>query len=244
MDVENIGHEQRVLLSLLGHNLFSARLEYDSDTDWQKVAAEAYAQAVFPVTFVDYKALPLDEELAQRVRSTLMKYMLLNTECFKNHAYLHRLMQENGISYCVLKGAASAIYYPDLLQRSMGDVDFYVHPDDVERAFDIFIKEGFVQEYENNPNHIVLMNGKKHFEMHSKPIAYHDGETGDIFKEYWSDIRECATLYSDGLSTFYAPSAFHHGFILLTHFQHHLFHEGVGLRHFLDWQIPFQMMNL
>ena len=235
--MEHIEREQKALLSLLGANVFGSSIEYDPDVDWKKVANEARAQAVFSIAFVNYKDLPLGEELSGKVRNKLMAHMVSNTTCHKNHTYLHRLMQENGISYCVIKGAASASYYPDPILRDMGDVDFYVHPDDVDRAFDVFMRDGFVREFENNPTHIVLFNQKKHFEMHFKPLGYHEGKIGEILKEYWSDIRECAVLRENELSTFYAPSAFHHGFIMLTHFQHHLFHEGVGLRHVLDWAV-------
>ena len=55
--------------------------------------------------------------------------------------------------------------------------------------------------------------------------------------EYWQDILECAVLNDGDLAEYRGPSTFHHGFIILTHLQHHLFHEGVGLRHFIDWAV-------
>lgn len=233
--MDHISLEQKTLLSLLGHHLFSMPFEPDSNVDWKKVAKEAKAQTVFSVAFNRYKQLPLGDELAAKIKTTLIKYAISNTACFKNHTYLHELMQQHGISYCAVKGAVSASYYPDLLLRSMGDVDFYVHPDDIARALSVFEDEGFVRDEMNHACHISMKNGSKHFEMHFKPVAYHEGWIGDIFEEYWHDIRETAVLTESNLATYYGPSVFHHGFILLTHLQHHLFHEGVGLRHFCDW---------
>ena len=235
--MDHITLEQKTLLSLLGQNLFSTPFESDSDVDWEKVAKEARAQTVFSFAFNRYKQLPLGDELAARIKTTLMKYALSNTACFKNHTYLHELMQQHGISYCVVKGAVSASYYPDPMLRAMGDVDFYVHPDDMDRALSVFEAKGFVRDRTNHPCHIAMKNGSKHFEMHFKPVAYHNGPVGKKLEEYWRDIRETAVPSAIDLATYIGPSPFHHGFILLTHLQHHLFYEGVGLRHFCDWAV-------
>lgn len=233
--MDRISPEQKTLLSLLGHRLFSAPFVPTPNVDWEQVAKEARAQAVFSIAFDQYQQFSLDEELSVKVKKTLMKYALSNTICYKNHTYLHDLMQGHNISYCALKGAVSASYYPDPLLRSMGDVDFYVHPDDIERALQVFRQEGFVCDLMDHPCHISMKNGSKHFEMHFKPVAYRPGPIGDMLEEHWSNIRETAILHEGELATYYGPSTFHHGFILLTHLQHHLFHEGVGLRHFCDW---------
>lgn len=233
----NISIEQKTVLSLLGRNLFSASFEIDQSVDWRQVAKEAKAQAVFSIVFNNYKDFPLDDDLAAKIRSMLMKYAMSNTACFRNHTYLHNLMTKNGIAYCVVKGAASAAFYPDPIQRSMGDVDFYVHPDDIDRAREVFQGEGFAFDDINHPTHIVMRSEGRHFEMHFNPVAYHEGWVGEIMKEYWSDIRESAVLNENEFSVFYGPSKFHHGFILLTHLEHHLVHEGIGLRHFCDWAV-------
>ena len=235
--VKNISSEQKTLLSLLGHGLFSAPLTIEPDVDWVGVAREARAQAVFSVAFNNYKSLPLSDELSARVKATLMKYALSASACFKNHSYLHGLMEKNGIPYCVVKGAASASYYPDPILRAMGDVDFYVHPDEIDRAVKIFEGEGFERADMNHPSHIVLRNGAKHFEMHFKPVGYHDGWIGEMLLEYWKDILETSRMYQGELAEFRGPSVFHHGFIMLTHLQKHLVSEGVGLRHFCDWAL-------
>ena len=235
--MNNIPADQRIILGLLGKNLFSRDFEPPKDTDWTAVAKESRAQTVFSVVFYNYKELTLPEELAAKVKTVLMKYAISNAECFKNHTYLHGLLTEHGVSYCAVKGAASAAYYPDPIMRAMGDVDFYVHPDDIERALEIFKSEDFIPDKANHTHHIGLQKGNKHFEMHFKPVAYHDGWIGEIFDEYWSDIRQSAVLNDTSLATYLGPTKFHHGFILLTHLQHHLFKEGVGLRHFCDWAV-------
>lgn len=233
--MNNFTPEQKTLVSLLGHNLFGAPLEIAPDTDWEKVAKESAAQTVFSVAFNNYRELPISDELSKKIKKYLMKLALSNADCFQNHTYLHELMEVNGIPYCSFKGASSALGYPDPLLRAMGDVDFYVHPDDIDRAMKVFQAEGFNRYPGNHESHIGLDKDRKHFEMHFKPVAYHKGWIGDIFEEYWQDIISTAVLHKNELAVFNGPSIFHHGFILLTHLQHHLYSEGVGLRHLCDW---------
>ena len=233
--MEGLTPEQKTLLSLLGNSLFAQPLALSPNVDWEAVMQEAQAQAVFAVAFRNCAQLPLDDALRTKIKAALMKHALVGAACFQNHTYVHRLMQANDISYCAVKGAASAAYYPDPLLRSMGDVDFYVRPDDLDRTLAVLRENGFTSDSVNHPTHIGLIKEKKHFELHFKPVSFCEGRVGEIFDEYWSDIRECAVLHQSDLAEFYGPSAFHHGFILLTHLQHHLLREGVGLRHFLDW---------
>lgn len=235
--MDNISLEQKALLFLLGQNLFGTPTHELPEVDWQSVIKEANAQAVFAIAFEHYAKLPLDPELAKKVRMSLMQHAMSSASCFQDHTYLHNFVVAHNIPYCAIKGAASAAYYPDPLLRSMGDVDFYVHPDDIERAKQAFVAEGFVLDDANHPAHIGMAKGSKRLEMHFKPVAYHEGKVGDIFLEYWQDIRESAILNDGDLATYRGPSTFHHGFILLAHLQHHLFHEGVGLRHFTDWAV-------
>jgi hypothetical protein len=82
-----------------------------------------------------------------------------------------------------------------------------------------------------------MMKDAMRLEMHFAPIAKPSGYIGAIFEEYWSDICDKATLTKDVFSQYFLPSAFHHGFILLTHLRQHMIPVGVGLRHVCDWAV-------
>lgn len=235
--MNNFSKAQETLLSLLGQNLFSVPYTPASDTDWVEVIKESRAQSVLILAFKSNKDLALEADVREALQKRLKRSTMNNIKCFKNHAYLHSLMTKNNIPYCILKGAAAAFYYSEPLLRGMGDVDFYVHPDDIDRAMEVFVAEGFERKDKNHLYHIVLRKGDIHFEMHFEPISVPYGEVGDIYREYWKDIRESAAVVSDGLTEFKAPSTFHHGLITLAHIQHHLVAEGIGLRHLCDWAV-------
>ena len=229
--------EQLQLLNLLGHSLFGAPLEIIPEVDWNGVAKESLSQAVLTIAFNNYRNLPLSDELAAKMKRNLMRHVLNNVECIKRHGYLHELMQKNGINYCVLKGATSAFYYPDMMLRPMGDVDFYVAPDQFDRALQIFLDEHFTPSEDNHGFHIGLDGDKGNFELHFKPVGYREGELGELYMRAWENIIEDSRLCNTEIASFRAPSAFHHGFILLTHLYGHLISSGVGLRHLLDWAV-------
>ena len=74
-------------------------------------------------------------------------------------------------------------------------------------------------------------------EIHYAPIAVPNDEMRPYFLEAWSDLCSGAQLTADVFFEYNLPSVFHHGFILLTHFQLHLTPSGVGLRHLCDWAV-------
>ena len=232
-----INEVQRTLLSLLGSNLFSVPFTPDPDTDWQAVFKESCMQSVVICAFNNHNSLPLDPETREAVVKRIRKATLSNIICFKNHSYVHSLMTENDIPYCILKGAVSAHYYDEPLCRCMGDVDFYVHPDDLEKAQAVFEREGFVCTDDNHAYHIGLKKDNIHCEMHFAPIGEPRGRVGDIYRKYWDDIRECSSLVCEPLAKYRAYSPFHHGLISLAHIQQHLVVEGIGLRHLCDWAV-------
>ena len=237
MENQNISVTQQTVLQLLGHNLFSRPFSPDPNTDWNAVLKESRAQAVSTIAFQNYSELPLNEELSAAIK-TMIRTSTMNTiKCFQYHTYLHKLLTENGISYCILKGAASAHYYPDSLCRNMGDVDFFVPQSDIERAKEILLANGFEKQPLNHSVHVVFHKGKGHYEMHFKPISVPKGPIGNVFMEYWDHICEDSVLLRDGLVQCRIPDKFLHGFILLSHFQKHLVVEGIGLRHVCDWAV-------
>ena len=97
----NATAEQRQLLSLLGHSLFSAPVDIIDGVDWDSVARESLAQSVLTIAFNNYRELPLSDELAAKMKRHLMRHVMNNVECIKSHGYLNDLMNKHNINYCV-----------------------------------------------------------------------------------------------------------------------------------------------
>ena len=153
------------------------------------------------------------------------------------HNELDRLMKSAKIPYVILKGCASALYYPRPAERVMGDVDFLVKKKDLERAGKVLEQEGFVPWDEEHICHVVYRKPPSHYEMHFEPAGVPYGRAGDLVREYMKDVMDQArdVEYENGTIT--CPSHFHHGLVILLHTSHHLLGEGIGLRHLCDWAV-------
>ena len=228
---------RRTLFGVLSHNLFGAEFIPEPDVDWESVYREGNYQAVQLQAFVHSHELPLSPKLFTAIKPILRSVMLRDACVQSMHTLIHKVLTEAEIPYCVLKGAASARYYPNPIMRAMGDVDFYVHPRDLNRAKQTLLDAGFTIRTEVHPAHIVLYRDKVQFEMHFVPAGVPEGAVGKTIEGYLDTILEDASLCHNELATFRDPSPFHHGLIMLMHLQHHLLAEGIGLRHLCDWAV-------
>lgn len=237
---EKTTQAQKVLLALLANRLFGAQNEIPEDTDYLAVAKEAHLQAV---TAAAFNGTPLPPAVKEKINDGVLSYIVSGASVFSAHSELDGLLRKNGVPYVILKGAASAYYYPDPLNRAMGDVDFLVKKEDIPRATEILKNAGFTPWKEAHICHIVFTKEKEHLEMHFEPAGIPDGKKGETVRRYLSDAIDGAKYVQTELCSFYNPSKFHHGLIMLLHMQHHLLSEGVGLRHLCDWAVFVNSMT-
>ena len=236
-DINKVNIENE-LLAILAHNLFDAPYTPSPDIDWEALIAESKKQAVFLLAFKDYKSFPIDESTSRKIECDVKAHMAANMRNFQQNAILHSLMTRSGISYSVIKGLASAHYYPEPLLRGMGDVDFLVAESDIERTRKLLLDEGFVSDkYGENVCHIVFVKKDIHYEMHFDIPGIPYGAVGECVRgELASLISEAKPCFEEFVE-YIKPSDFHHGLIMLLHLQHHLLAEGIGLRHLCDFAV-------
>ena len=144
-------------------------------------------------------------------------------------------MKTAGIPCTILKGFASALYYPDSLMRSMGDVDFLVDTDDFEKASKALLQNGYKSTGRNHDVHDVYLGQNSRAEMHFQPSGIPKGKAGVKIRKYLSGLLENSEKVQTELGEITVPSTFHHGLIILLHMCHHLTGDGLGIRHLCDW---------
>lgn len=232
-----LNKEQRTLCQLMANVLFQKEFKLEDDVDFEKVYECARNQAVVMPAFLKVNELNIESKLKQKIFSEMLSQTNLIVENYSHHAYLHELMKKHNIDYCVLKGVASAHYYPQTMIRQMGDVDFIVKPEDLKKVDEILTQEGFRCWHMNHVCHEVYSKDDMHFEMHfdfiGMPDKEHETKTREILKDFFKDTRE---VHEDTF-TFVIPSEFYHGLVMLMHTQKHLLAEGFGLRHLCDWAV-------
>jgi hypothetical protein len=215
--------EQQSLLNILSNSLFNHH-----NPVLESPLMEAQAQAVSGIVCAAMKDAP--EQLLFMEASN-------SARIFYNHAVLHKWLSSSNIPYVILKGCASAYYYPDPTLRSMGDVDFLVPGDYLEAAGQILEAQGLKPWDENHIAHIVYRGAGMCYEMHFKVAGFPNGHAGELMEQYFSDVFDKAELKMVGDSQMMLPSPFHHGLVLLLHTVHHMTGEGIGLRHLCDWAL-------
>ncbi|MBQ1264150.1 MAG: nucleotidyltransferase family protein [Oscillospiraceae bacterium] len=118
---------QRLLLQILSHALKQETFLLPQDTDLAALYKESRQQAVAPMVYSAMSAeLCNDPQTLAQWKNYTMCAIQHNLRVHQDHVSLHKLLSKNGIDYCIIKGTASALDYPDPLLRAMGDVDFLV----------------------------------------------------------------------------------------------------------------------
>ncbi len=234
--------EYSVLLSIVGYRLFGGSRPATEGFDIPEILSEAKKQTVFSLVFPF-----LRDKLKKASPKDFAKYnevfygnIMKNTSNHMQHGELHKLMTEGFVPYCVLKGYASALYYPDPTVREMGDVDFLVYEKDFKRAAKLVESIGFVPDQEDDGKQIHIGYKRDQlsvWEQHRSLNGIPKGEPGDKIRLEITKTIETSRLIAAEDFCCMVPDDFHHGLIMLLHVASHLTGEGIGLRHLCDWAV-------
>ena len=218
---------EQILLQAVQKTLWNAPIEFPSDTDWGAVLKEAEKQTILGIVI---GAAP--EAIRQQWKSRTARITADFVRILHYQSEMCTLLKENGVPMVILKGTAAAVYYPDPLKRSMGDIDFLVPKEHFDRAKELLAKNGYtIEEDPKYPRHIDVCKDQIPFEMHRffSDVSYDiepyilDGlsyaETGRIFGSEFPMLPKLAN-----------------GLVLLGHMANHL-RTGLGLRQVIDWAL-------
>ena len=232
-----------LLLQVIEAALFEKRVPIVSNNQILVLINESKAQAVFPLAFSVLDSQMQDEltpEQYSSLNEEFLRYAITGTQNFAEHSELHELMTSKEIPYVILKGYASAMYYPEPALRSTGDVDFLVEPKDMTQSGMALESIGFVIDHgaEDDGIHVAYNRPPMSiWEMHRSVNGVPTGEIGKLIQTELNQTIDTAVETScDGVLC-RVPDRFHHGLIMLLHTASHLTSEGVGLRHLCDWVV-------
>ena len=225
-----MNNNEIVLLSLIQRSLIHNDAEITADVDWSAVLLEAQQQAVVSIAA---QGLPVDmpQKAREEWRAAEYRQLAYNIRYWNAQDQLDCLLKENGIPYVILKGASAAMLYPHPLQRSMGDIDFLVPPDQFEKAQELLQANGYQPEHEPSDRHVGFKKGNISFELHRR-FSYPDL---DMEEDLIAGISRAEKQTVEGHVFYTLPKA-ENGLVLLSHLWNHL-HTGVGLRQVIDWMM-------
>lgn len=153
-------------------------------------------------------------------------------------AWLIGMLRAGGVNAVLVKGQGIAQCYNRPLWRAPGDVDLLLDADDYEKAKRLLIPMATRVESEFTfMKHVgMTLNGwvvELHGTMHSRLSRRIDNEIDKVQEGVL--LRGEVRVWHNGDADVYLPAPDADVIFVFTHFLHHFFLEGVGLRQICDW---------
>ena len=216
---------EHILTELLKSSLFGTEPILPQDLEWVAVLSEAKDQTVVALAA---KAVP--QEVASVWQESAMQSQAKFIRLVHEQSQLVNLFERVGIPLVILKGMAAAIYYPEPFRRTMGDVDFLVPQDAIEKAVHLMEENGY-QKISDGNRHVAFQKAGLEFELHHR-FSYPDLNIEDYIIDglshpEWGNI---------GGNRFPMLPRLANGMVLLSHLRTHM-KSGIGIRHIIDWMM-------
>lgn len=248
---KQFSYEERCLFAMLKEALGSQKEKTDKfiweqeTPDWQTVFAIADRHVVLPLL---YDVLESCSSLSDRDRKQLdtvsRQTVVQNYRLLFLTKYLVNLLEEHQITAVVMKGSATAAFYPTPELRKSGDVDLLI-PDqsDLEKVDRILCAAGFFVTEEQHANHHVVYRNAEGIdvEIHNGFCEPFDNK---MINQYMQErVRNCTAHYmrADVMGvTLPVLDMPYHAYQLLLHMLQHFLRAGFGMKLLCDWVVLWQ----
>lgn len=229
MTVTPMNSAETGLLELIRKSLFGFDSTGPVDCDYYAVLKEAKQQTVLGLVFQYIPDLVLSQDsewkhIAEQQTAFFLQY--LHEQDLVKH-----ILDDANIPFVVIKGCASAIYYPDPSKRNMGDIDLLVRKEDYDRAKEILFAEGYCSNQKENIRNITLKKHRIAIELHRQFSSIDK----DLESYVVDGMRNSEIRNIDGCVFPMLPKLAN-GIVLLDHMRQHL-KVGLGLRQVIDWMM-------
>ncbi len=148
-----------------------------------------------------------------------------------------RLQRENVFSLLV-KGQGVAQCYERPLWRAAGDVDLLLDVENYGKAKEILLPIAYdIQKEDVQTLHQAMKIMGVDLELHGKMPFSISGRVDKVIDQVIAEslINGKASVWKVNEIDVLIPNPDNHLFLVFTHFLHHFFIEGVGLRQICDW---------
>lgn len=218
-----------------------------NDSDWNDCLIFGQKHSITGVLFTgieklhrnkdNYSSFPNDVKLMEwyGYRNIIVsKNSIVNQRVCELTSFFH----EGGFRTCVLKGQGNALYYPDPSVRSSGDIDLWVDSGrnrlvNYLTAHNIHIHDiHYVHATADFFNDVIV-------EIHFHPSWMYNPFSQIRLNRFFK--QQAAELFQiDNNVGFSHPSLYFNLVFNVIHINRHIFDEGIGLRHIVDY---FYILN-
>lgn len=235
-----MNREQSTMFDLIKASVFGAKIHLQPSLNWQKIFEEMKIQTIVAVPYEWISECEdVDDTLKRQCGQIAMQQIAFQCQLLHEQEQLLQFLRSHDIHVAILKGCAAAMYYPQPEYRMMGDVDFLVKENEVQKAHQLLKENGYKELYEENhsEHHYVFEKNGISFELHLCPagVAKLKNNTANL-KELFQKGLEHVEFHSIAEYEFPVMPRQQNGLVLLLHVYSHLV-EGLGLRQIMDWMM-------
>lgn len=219
----------------------------EEQVDLNKVLDMAERHKVLPILYdvlcgaTQRSAAQLSSEQRRRVERESRKTVQQSYRLLFLSRYVLELLNENGVSAVLLKGAGTASFYPVPEVRKSGDVDLLVtDAAELQKGSQALEAAGFrVKEVQHAHHHVVLVSPEGiDVELHGMLAEPFDNEG---INRYLAEKQKECFLESElkevmGVELRVLKPGFH-AYELLLHMLQHFLRSGFGLKLLCDWVV-------
>ena len=236
-------HNIQAFFALLQAGLWGGgnpNMRIDGTTDWEEVYRLATEQSVLGLILagLEHSAVKPPQMLLLQWIGEVQMIEQRNKEMNTYIAELIENLRESDVYAILVKGQGVAQCYEKPFRRCSGDIDLLLSNDNYQKAKSalIPIASEVADEDETTKHQALIINefdvelhGKMPFSLSKRVEEGIDDVLNDLF--YRGKVR---SWDYNGTQVF-LPSPDNDVILVFTHFLHHFFIEGVGLRQICDW---------
>lgn len=186
-------------------------------------------------------SLPLTEKLKLLGKCQLIEQR--NEAMNRFIAELFDQLNKNGIDALLVKGQGVAQCYERPLWRSAGDIDLLLDDENYNKAkafLSAFAEKAVVEDVGKKHLSVQIkgftieLHGQMPFALSRRADRVVDEVVADTLLKL-GDERLAVRVWKNGDTEVYLPNADDDVLLVFTHYLHHFFIEGVGLKQVCDW---------
>lgn len=212
------------------------------EREFGRILETAKRHTVLPLLFDVYEDdVGIQAGFGQALRQSAVITVRSNYRLLFLAKYITQLLEREGICAILLKGAATASYYPVPELRKSGDVDILIPGEKCFlKAVELLKKEGFMEpENQFTLHHTELKNSEGiSVEVHRMLAEPFESKKMNRYLETLLPAYETHIIPNDSWGiTFYQPGDAYHAFYLVVHMLQHFLRAGFGLKFLCDWTV-------
>lgn len=206
-------------------------------SDWDKIYHFANKQKILGICTPSDDSVSIQRDLLFKWIGEFQQIKIKSTLLNRRTVELYVLLQKAGFQCCILKGQGNAAMYPNPLKRMPGDIDVWIDAD--ERSIHQYVKSVFPDAEESFKHIKFPVFPDIPVDIHCTPLKFRYPVYQRRLQKWIKENKDEQFKHHVRLTgtdvDIAVPTARFNVVYQLGHILTHLFDEGIGLRHLVDY---------